>query len=343
MDIRKIIEQELQKHGEVRAAKIIRKSGLSRAYVNRIFQQLRHEGKIRLIGKANRARYVESAAEHLNRVLEQELFYQRILVNKEVEEDRILDQMKYETGIFLHIPEHIRKMVEYGFTEMLNNAIEHSQSARIAIRVQRTSDGIWFIVTDYGIGIFNKIMQTRNLGSEKAAIQDLLKGKQTTSPELHRGEGIFFTSRTADKFEIKSSDKKILFDNQIGDIFIGNTKKRKGTEIYYWLTMESQRTLQAIFQQYGEADYSFDKTEVVVKLYLMDSGFVSRSQARRLLVGLEKFRTIVLDFQDVQLVGQGFADEIFRVWKSRHPEIKIEVINANPNAQLMIQHVMRAN
>jgi hypothetical protein len=39
------------------------------------------------------------------------------------------------------------------------------------------------------------------------AIQDLLKGKQTTMPKSHSGEGIFFTSKIADNLTISSSQE----------------------------------------------------------------------------------------------------------------------------------------
>jgi len=42
---------------------------------------------------------------------------------------------------------------------------------------------------------------------------------------------------------------------------------------------------------------------------------VSRSQAKRLLMGLEKFNTIILDFKGVVSVGQAFVDQVFRVSK----------------------------
>ena len=42
----------------------------------------------------------------------------------------------------------------------------------------------------------------------------------------------------------------------------------------------------------------------------------------------------------VQLaVGQGFADEIFRVFQNKYPEIQLEVTNANETVLGMIQHV----
>lgn len=74
-------------------------------------------------------------------------------------------------------------------------------------------------------------------------------------------------------------------------------------------------------------------------LKLLQRDYVSRSEARRLLANLEKFREIVLDFRDVKSVGQGFADEVFRVFARRHPGISISARNANPVIDAMIRHV----
>ena len=62
---------------------------------------------------------------------------------------------------------------------------------------------------------------------------------------------------------------------------------------------------------------------------------ISRSEARRLLLGLEKFKEIILDFKDVKKIGQGFADEIFRVFHNRHPNIVINTVNVSPTIKQM--------
>ena len=46
---------------------------------------------------------------------------------------------------------------------------------------------------------------------------------------------------------------------------------------------------------------------------------------------------IILDFEDVKTIGQGFADEVFRVWKIKHPGVKIITKNANENIEFMIK------
>ncbi len=79
--------------------------------------------------------------------------------------------------------------------------------------------------------------------------------------------------------------------------------------------------------------------EIKVKLYTRGLGCISRSQARCILSGLEKFKTVILDFDKVPTVGQAFADEIFRVFQAKHPEISIKPINMNETVAFMIGRV----
>jgi len=58
------------------------------------------------------------------------------------------------------------------------------------------------------------------------------------------------------------------------------------------------------------------------------------------MIGLESFQDVLLDFEGVESIGQAFADEIFRVWQSNHPEIKITYINVNENVEFMIKRAL---
>jgi len=70
---------------------------------------------------------------------------------------------------------------------------------------------------------------------------------------------------------------------------------------------------------------------------LGDERLMSRGQAKRILQGLEKFNDITLDFSDVRIVGQGFVDEIFRVYQNKRPEVAIHFVNANEDVEFMIK------
>ena len=84
-------------------------------------------------------------------------------------------------------------------------------------------------------------------------------------------------------------------------------------------------------------DYGFSKTNVPVFLAQYgNENLVSRSQAKRLLARFEKFKEIVLNFDNVDFIGQAFADEIFRVFQLQHPNIHLYYINTNEQVESMI-------
>ncbi len=343
MDTRSFIERAIRGKKEIRTADIVKATGVSRQFANRILQEFQHERKLTRIGKSNRARYVASSKKIVEATQLKETVFNRTFVNKHLEEDQVLEQIHRHTGILLSLSKNIQKIIEYAFTEMLNNAIEHSQSKEILVKMKRSDDGITFTVLDHGIGIFHNMMMTRKLKNEFEAIQDILKGKQTTMPDKHSGEGIFFTSKLADIFSIKSFKKTLSFDNTIHDVFLTNNTTLQGTRIDFWISSSSKKNISDVFHRYAGNEFEFSTTEVVVDLYKMKTTFVSRSQARRILSGLESFKKIILDFKNTETIGQAFADEIFRVWKNYHPEKEIEVCNANENVQFMIDHVKHLN
>ena len=79
-----------------------------------------------------------------------------------------------------------------------------------------------------------------------------------------------------------------------------------------------------------------------IKLFAFGTSFVSRSEAKRLTQGLDRFRHVILDFQGVTLVGQGFADEIFRVWSRAHPQIELKAENMIPPVAFMVERARGA-
>ena len=191
------------------------------------------------------------------------------------------------------------------------------------------------------MGIWRNVIQKRKLNTETEAIQDILKGKTTTMPKSHSGEGIFFTSKISDKFILDSFAYQLLIDNNIDDIFIENVKKiKKGTTVIFEISTKSKKHLANLFNQYSnlteDSDYGFDKTEIRIKLYTMAGIHISRSQARRILSSLEKFKIILFDFDKVTTIGQAFADEIFRVFQNKYPNIKLETENMSEGVEFMI-------
>ncbi|KMP11684.1 hypothetical protein UZ36_03430 [Candidatus Nitromaritima sp. SCGC AAA799-C22] len=46
---------------------------------------------------------------------------------------------------------------------------------------------------------------------------------------------------------------------------------------------------------------------------------------------------MIMNFRDVETVGQAFVDEVFRIFPLRYPEIKIEYVKANEDVRFMIE------
>ncbi len=335
MNLEQLLLKTAKLQGKVRATAMAKKAGVSRTYVKRILQKLCQDGQLMLIGKANQARYI--LAGKIKSIATLPITTRQTLKNRHLNEDLVLREIEYSTAILVNLPKNIRNIIEYAFTEMLNNAIEHSRSKEIGVLINRQLRTIKFEVIDKGVGIFNNIRQKKHLTTVLDAIQDLLKGKQTTAPHQHSGEGIFFTSKVADVLVIQSFGKKLIFNNLINDVFIHDIKTIKGTKVIFSINLKSKKNLRQIFKNYSGKAYGFSKTKVAIKLYELGNDYISRSQARRVLAGLEKFKRIILDFRGVKSVGQSFADEVFRVWQNNHPKIIITHKNTNENINFMIK------
>jgi hypothetical protein len=229
------------------------------------------------------------------------------------------------------------KIMGYAFTGMLNNAIDHSVSETAAITWWVGADQWSFEVRDYGVGAYPKLREVLHLASEFEAVQELSKGKRTTDRQRHTGEGIFFTSKAVDVFRLTSSGVRWTVDNLRHDTALGVVPADDGTSVVCQIDPQTDRSLAGIFHEFSR-DNAFVRTRPVVKLFDIGTIFVSRSEARRLLDGLAAdFDTVEVDFAGVTDVGQGFVDELLRVWPTAHPDKTVIPINTNPAVQFMIE------
>ena len=222
---------------------------------------------------------------------------------------------------------------------MVNNVIDHSGGRQLSVKIERTLKDIELIVADDGVGIFEKIRKECDLESPEQAIFELSKGKLTTDPARHSGEGIFFTSRIFDRFSILSGGLWFGHTREETDWLMNDFKERThGTFVFMRISLNSDHTTQEVFDSYSTTQdgMTFDKT--VVALDLAKSGpLVSRSQAKRVVSRLNRFKEAILDFDGVPEIGQAFADEIFRVYKSANPALTLRAIRANDAVVGMIR------
>jgi anti-sigma regulatory factor (Ser/Thr protein kinase)/predicted DNA-binding transcriptional regulator AlpA len=251
-------------------------------------------------------------------------------------EDVVWGRVKEDLGLLADSP--ARRIMGFAFTEMLNNAIDHSGSETTSIKWWITPDQWTFEIRDHGVGAFPKLRVGLDLASDFEAVQELSKGKRTTDRVNHTGQGIFFTSKAVDIFRLTSSGIRWTVDNLRNDEALGVAPLFRGTSVECQVDPETQRDLPAVFGQFTNEDAAFVLTRPVVKLFEIGTSFVSRSEAKRLLDGLDvDFEAVEVDFSGVTDVGQGFVDELLRVWPNAHPGKTVTPINMNPAVEFMIR------
>lgn len=239
----------------------------------------------------------------------------------------------------------------YGFQEMMNNAIEHSEAEHIRVYLKKDHLYTEICIIDDGVGIFKKIQYYLKCEWGKEAsyldvIAELYKGKLTTDPANHSGEGIFFSSKLMSGFAIWSDNS--LFYGGYGlegelvksHLLSYYTKLKKiGTMVVLKLENQSTRIMGEVFDKFAPVDEGFVRTRIPIKDVCAYGEPIARSQARRLMYRMEEFKYIEFDFKCVEFMGQGFADEIFRVWQNKYPDIELIVKNTNRNVLGMVKRV----
>ena len=240
-----------------------------------------------------------------------------------------------------HLSENVQRIWSYGLSEMVNNVIDHSNAENMKMFVVQNYLTTTVLLIDDGIGIFEKIKNHFHLDSLDEAICELFKGKLTTDEVNHSGEGIFFTSKMVDAFLISSSGKIFTTSKFTDDNILDFRENIEGTCVLMSLSNFTHKVPKEIFDQYSDSDGSFVTTRIPLK-DIFDAAPVSRSQAKRVCNRLEKFEEVVLDFDGIDWMGQGFAHQMFVVFQNAHPEISVVPQNMNDSVESMYNHVLNS-
>lgn len=326
--IKEFIYTQLQDHPGDIISVVSKEFGFSRQSAHEYIEKEVKENKIVKIGRTRAMRYF---------LIGGKIIEFSVKIRQGLAEDQVWSQ--YVKPMVLNYEDNIKRKIAFGFTEIYNNAIDHSGGTIIYTKIEIINENIEITIMDNGLGIFKKIQNALHLSSPRESILHLSKGKFTTDPSKHSGEGIFFTSRVFNRFSIFSGDIYYSFENN--DWVLSGEKNEsfgRGTLIKMILSINSKKTAKEVMDEYTDQEIGFTKTIVAVALSSdPNDPHVSRSQAKRLMMGLDKFRTIVLDFKNVAEVGQAFVDEIFRVFQNENPDIDIKYVNANEYVAAMIK------
>jgi hypothetical protein len=333
-EIRAYLLAKIPVHPKNIVAQASKAFSCSRTTVHRHLNRLLRDGKIIKSGTTRQVQYFLKADKNKEVI---------VSLKEKVEEHKVWKDNFLDD--FNTVTKNVLEICEYGFFQMLNNVIDHSKGTKVHIKIEWEVDSVEISIWDYGVEIFRTIKNALNLKDERESVLHLSKGKFTTDSENHSGEGIFFTSRAFDEFQISSGKLSYSRDQTANDWFLQTPEEGHlgGTIVSMTIGLKSKRILRNVFSEFNEKGSheapSLDKTHIMVELSRLgnDEHYISRSQARRIVLGLEKFKDIFLDFSGVSTVGQGFVDEIFRVFPSKYPKIKITYVNANDDVKFMIE------
>ncbi|TLM72991.1 MAG: DUF4325 domain-containing protein, partial [Actinobacteria bacterium] len=235
------------------------------------------------------------------------------------------------------VEEAARGVIGYALTEMVNNAVDHSGGSVAEVVARQRDDVVEIEVRDDGIGVFEHLRVHLQLPDAESSVLELSKGKRTTDPAHHTGQGIFFTSRAVRLFRIEANGISWIVDNERGDQAVGESSVVAGTVVRFSVPLAGVRPMRDLFWEFADEEFEFARSRPSVRLAQTGDHFISRSEAKRLLEGLDRFSDVELDFAGVLEVGQGFADEVVRVWPSTHPRTRLTPMNMSPAVEFMMR------
>lgn len=139
----------------------------------------------------------------------------------------------------------------------------------------------YIVVEDNGIGIFKKIKNDLSLQNEHQSLLELAKGKFTSNPKEHSGEGIFFSCRACDLILIHSGSLTYSLDraSDIGK-FIETDKDLEdnnfsGTLVLMAMNNNSSNSLKKFLMNI----FQVTKIKLLVKLLFLLNYFAIKMKA----------------------------------------------------------------
>lgn len=315
----------VDRHGAIANRDVARRLDVSAATAHRWLQALVLAGVLALEGKGPSARYGFRSIRRRFRL-------------DGLQEDRAWEAVAETIAQIRPLPAAEAQSLRYAATEMLNNAIDHSRGAAVTVAVRFAAAGTTeIVIRDDGVGVFRRLCQDFGFATPQDAIVQLEKGKLTSDPSRHSGEGIFFTSKAVSRFRLEGQGVGWLVDGLIEDSAIAGSTVTRGTQVTLELVRGRVPALADVFARYTDPDtLRFARTRATIKLATFGRALVSRSESRRLADGLTKFTHVTLDFTGVDVVGQGFCDELFRVFAAAHPGIVLEPVGMNDAVAFMV-------
>ena len=186
---------------------------------------------------------------------------------------------------YFALPDAVLRLARHAFTELVNNAAEHSGGSQVTVSMRQTPTNMQLLVSDDGCGLFARLGTSHHLETPALAMLELGKGRLTSQPSRHTGRGLYFTARVADVLDLHANDAAFQHRGwQPHHWQPVRPAARGGTSVFVAFSLDTARCLDAEMRAHSldGAGYGFERTRVALSL-LGDAqqGLESRAQARR--------------------------------------------------------------
>lgn len=235
-------------------------------------------------------------------------------------------------------PREVERLVRLAFTELVNNAIDHSGGTHVTISLRQTPLQAQLLVSDDGCGLFDRVSTSHGISEPTLAMLELGKGKLTSAPERHLGLGLVTVAQAADvmdlhanaaAFQCRGWDEHRWHTGRAGPV-----AARAGTTVYVAIALDTPRTVDSLLTtSAGEGmSHRADHARVPLRLLAGTTGELeSRAEARRATLRLDAFASAELDFSGIRRIGPAFADELFRVLPQALPALRFQATGMTPD------------
>ncbi|MBI3768720.1 MAG: DUF4325 domain-containing protein [Deltaproteobacteria bacterium] len=325
------VRQLVDRRGEIQNHDVATALRVSPATAHRLLQALVVGGNLQRHGKGPASRYRLRAIRRRFRL-------------KNLDEHRVWDEVAAEIARIRPLQPDAARSLAYAASEILNNAVDHSRGRTVVVAVAFDKGGTTVTtIQDDGVGVFRRVCQDFGYATPQDAIVQLEKGKLTSDPARHSGEGLFFSSKAVTRFRLESQGIAWIVDSQVRDSGIGPSDAGRGTRVRLETVSGHVPRLEDVFASYTDpGSLRFTRTRATIKLAALGTTLVSRSEAKRLVARLTDFRNVTLDFSGIDVVGQGFCDEVFRVFARAHPKVALEPVGMNDTVAFMVARARAA-
>ena len=325
------VRRLVDRRGELQNRDVVHALHVSPATAHRLLQALVTGGVLERHGKGRAAKYGLRTLKHRFR-------------RSGLDEQRAWETIAAEIARIRPLDPDAARSLNYAASEVLNNAIDHSggKTVEVTVRFERRGSTV-ITVRDDGVGVFRRVCEDFGYPTPHDAIVQLEKGKLTSDPTRHSGEGLFFSSKAITRFRLESQATAWIVDNEVRDSAIAPSEVTRGTRVQLEVVPGHVPNLESVFAAYTDPDsLRFTRTRATIKLAGLGKTLVSRSEAKRLVARLTDFEHVTLDFSGVEAVGQGFCDEVFRVFARAHPDVTLEPSGMNDAVAFMVRRARAA-